>query len=68
MLNIHFIRQKQQSALGQSIHCYGQYKTLALGIQTVLIQDVNKYEIVGGIFIEVSIYKVKDLVEKTSLE
>ena len=39
-----------------------------LGVQTVAPQDVNKYGIVGGIHIEDRVYKVKDLVEKPSIE
>ena len=48
--------------------CYGEYKTSVLGVQTVAPQDVNKYGIVGGIHIEDRVYKVKDLVEKPSIE
>ncbi|MDU5261886.1 MAG: sugar phosphate nucleotidyltransferase, partial [Clostridium celatum] len=54
--------------LKQLIDCYGEYKTSVLGVQTVAPQDVNKYGIVGGIHIEDRVYKVKDLVEKPSIE
>lgn len=48
--------------------CYNEYKTSVLGVQTVAAQDVNKYGIVGGLHIEDRVYKVKDLVEKPSIE
>ena len=54
--------------LKQLMDCYGEYKTSVLGVQTVAPQDVNKYGIVGGIHIEDRVYKVKDLVEKPSIE
>ncbi|WP_297712662.1 UTP--glucose-1-phosphate uridylyltransferase GalU [Clostridium sp.] len=58
----------QKPCLKQLIDCYGEYKTSVLGVQTVPAQDVNKYGIVGGIHIEDRVYKVKDLVEKPSIE
>ncbi len=58
----------QKPCLKQLIDCYGEYKTSVLGVQTVAEQDVNKYGIVGGIHIEDRVYKVKDLVEKPSIE
>ena len=48
--------------------CYSEYKTSVLGVQTVAEEDVNKYGIVGGIHIEDRVYKVKNLVEKPSVE
>ena len=54
--------------LKQLIDCYGEYKTSILGVQTVLDKDVNKYGIIDGIHIEDRVYKVKDLVEKPSVE
>ena len=54
--------------LKQLVDCYAEYKTSVLGVQTVAPQDVNKYGIVGGIHIEDRVYKVKDLVEKPSVE
>ena len=52
--------------LKQLIDCYEEYKTSVLGVQTVEPQDVNKYGIVGGLHIENRVYKVKNLIEKTS--
>ena len=54
--------------LKQIIDCYSEYKTSILGVQTVKETDVNKYGIVEGIHIENRVYKVKDLVEKPSIE
>ena len=58
----------QKPCLKQLIDCYGEYKTSVLGVQTVEPQDVNKYGVVGGIHIEDRVYKVKNLVEKPSIE
>lgn len=54
--------------LKQLIDCYEEYKTSVLGVQTVEPQDVNKYGIVGGLHIEDRVYKVKNLIEKPSVE
>ncbi|WP_289128158.1 UTP--glucose-1-phosphate uridylyltransferase GalU [uncultured Clostridium sp.] len=58
----------QKPCLKQLIDCYEEYKTSVLGVQTVNPQDVNKYGIVGGLHIEDRVYKVKELVEKPSVE
>jgi len=54
--------------LKQLIDCFGEYKTTILGVQTVAKENVSKYGIVDGIHIEDKVYKVKDLVEKPSIE
>lgn len=54
--------------LKQLIDCYSEYKTTILGVQTVAKENVSKYGIVDGIHIEDRVYKVKDLVEKPSIE
>ncbi|MGG7178125.1 UTP--glucose-1-phosphate uridylyltransferase GalU [Clostridium paraputrificum] len=54
--------------LKQLIDCYSEYKTSILGVQTVEETQVNKYGIVDGIHIEDRVYKVKDLVEKPSVD
>jgi len=54
--------------LKQLIDCYSEYKTTILGVQTVAKDNVSKYGIVDGIHIEDRVYKVKDLVEKPSIE
>lgn len=47
---------------------YDEYKTSILGVQEVADEDVSKYRIVEGKHIEGMVYKVKDLVEKPSME
>ena len=54
--------------LKQLINCYDEYKTSILGVQEVPIEDVSKYGIVKGISIEDKVYKVKDLIEKPSID
>ena len=54
--------------LKQLINCFNEYKTTILGVQTVPEENVSKYGIVDGIHIEDRVYKVKDLVEKPSVE
>ena len=54
--------------LKQLIDCYNEYKTTIVGVQPVDEDKVDKYGIVDGIHIEDRVYKVKDLVEKTSVE
>lgn len=54
--------------LKQLIDCYSQYKTTILGVQHVPTEDLNKYGIVNGMYIEDNVYKVKDLVEKPKIE
>ncbi|MCR1900089.1 UTP--glucose-1-phosphate uridylyltransferase GalU [Irregularibacter muris] len=58
----------QKPCLKQLIDIYDEYKTPVLGVQEVADQDVSKYGIVNGKHIEDSVYKVKGLVEKPSLE
>lgn len=54
--------------LKQMIEMYNQYKVTILGVQEVPTEDVNKYGIVQGNLIEDRVYKVKDLIEKPSVE
>ncbi len=54
--------------LKQMIEVYDEYKTSILGVQDVPKEDVNKYGIVDGKYIEDRVYKVKDLVEKPAIE
>ena len=54
--------------LKQLIDCYSEYKTTILGVQTVSKENVSKYGIVDGLHLEDRVYKVKDLVEKPSIE
>ena len=50
------------------IEAYDEYKTTILGVQEVADEDVCKYGIVDGKNIESRVYKVKDSVEKPSIE
>ena len=43
---------------------YEEYRTTILGVQSVAPEDANKYGIINAKYIEDSVYKVKDLVEK----
>ncbi|KGM96440.1 UTP--glucose-1-phosphate uridylyltransferase [Clostridium novyi A str. 4552] len=54
--------------LKQLIDCFNEYKTTILGVQEVDKNSVDKYGIVEGIHIEDKVYKVKDLVEKPSID
>lgn len=54
--------------LKQLIDCYSEYKTTILGVQTIEKENISKYGIVDGIYIKDKVYKVKDLVEKPSVE
>ena len=54
--------------LKQLIDCYSEYNTSILGVQKVPENQVDKYGIVNGRFIEDRVYKVNDLVEKPSPE
>ena len=54
--------------LKQMIEAYDEYKTSILGVQEVVDEDVSKYGIVEGRHIEGKVYKVKNLVEKPSIE
>lgn len=54
--------------LKQLIDVYDEYKTTILGVQTVPQNNVSRYGIIDGKFIEDDVYKVKNLVEKPSKE
>lgn len=54
--------------LKQMIEAYDEYKTTILGVQEVPKEDVNKYGIVKGKYIEDKVYKVKDLIEKPNIK
>lgn len=50
------------------IDCYDEYKTTVLGVQEVAKENVDKYGILDVKHIEYRVYKVKDMVEKPSVE
>ncbi len=58
----------EKPCLKQLITAYDEYKTSILGVQEVATEDVNKYGILDVKHIEDRVYKVKDMVEKPSLE
>lgn len=62
------IVEAQVPCLKQLINCYDEYKTSILGVQKVAHSEVSKYGIVDGLHIEDHVHKVKNLVEKPSLE
>lgn len=53
--------------LKQMIDVYDHYQTTILGVQEILMENVNKHGIVEGHYIEDRIYQVKDLIEKPSI-
>lgn len=61
------IVRSEKPCLQQMIEAYNEYKTTILGVQEVPQEDVNKYGIVEGKHIEDRVYKVKNLVEKPSV-
>ena len=54
--------------LKQMINAYDEYKTSILGVQEVAREDTDKYGILDVKHIEDRVYKVKDMVEKPSVE
>ena len=54
--------------LKQMINAYGEYKTTILGVQEVAKENTDKYGILDVKHIEDRVYKVKDMVEKPSVE
>ena len=67
LLGDDIVYNEQKPCLKQLIDCYGEYKTTVLGVQTVAAENVDKYGRVGGLHIEDKVYKVKELVEKPSI-
>ncbi|KXG78361.1 UTP--glucose-1-phosphate uridylyltransferase [Fervidicola ferrireducens] len=58
----------EKPVLKQMMEIYERYNCTILGVQQVREEDVSKYGIVNGAFIEDRIYKVNDLVEKPKKE
>ena len=54
--------------LKQMIDAYDEYKTSILGVQEVAKENVDKYGILDVKHIEDRVYKVKDMVEKPSVD
>ncbi len=62
------IVDSKKPCLKQMMEMYEEYKATILGVQPVAWENVNKYGIVSGDKISDSIYSVKDLVEKPSMD
>jgi UTP--glucose-1-phosphate uridylyltransferase len=58
----------KKPCLKQLIDCFDEYKTSILGVQEVPKEEVCKYGIVKGMYIDDRVYKVKDLIEKPKVE
>ncbi len=57
-----------EHCLKQMMKIYDEYKTTIVGVQEIPKEDVDKYGIVDGRYIEDRVYKVKDLIEKPAIE
>ncbi|QZY55344.1 UTP--glucose-1-phosphate uridylyltransferase GalU [Crassaminicella profunda] len=68
LLGDDIVHNPSKPCLKQMIEKYDEYKTTILGVQGVETEDVSKYGIVEGKYIEDGVYKVKGLVEKPSVE
>ncbi|EOS22699.1 UTP-glucose-1-phosphate uridylyltransferase [Lachnospiraceae bacterium 3-1] len=58
----------KQPCLGQMLDVFREYQTSILGVQAVGHEVVNKYGIIAGKQVDERVYKVRDMVEKPSLE
>lgn len=68
LLGDDIVQSENKPCLKQMIEAYDEYKTTILGVQEVPDEEVHKYGIVDGKHIEDRIYKVKNLIEKPSVE
>jgi UTP--glucose-1-phosphate uridylyltransferase len=62
------IVDNEEPCLKQLMDCFNEYKTSILGVQRVADKDISKYGIVKNLKIEDRVHKVKDLIEKPSIE
>lgn len=62
------IVDSETPCLRQLMNAYDEYKTSILGVQEVDRENVDKYGILDVKHIEDRVYKVKDMVEKPSVE
>jgi len=58
------IVQAEKPCLKQLLEAYSKYYSPILGVQEVDLEDVSKYGIVEGSYIEDRVYKVEGLIEK----
>ena len=68
LLGDDIVYNPEKPCLKQMIEVYDKYKTSILGVQEVPKEEVYKYGIVDGEYIQDSVYTVKDLVEKPDIE
>jgi UTP--glucose-1-phosphate uridylyltransferase len=68
LLGDDIVDSQTKPCLKQLMDVYDEYKTTILGIKEVPKEEVNKYGIVSGMYIEDGVYKVKDLIEKPTPE
>ncbi|NLP46845.1 MAG: UTP--glucose-1-phosphate uridylyltransferase GalU [Epulopiscium sp.] len=68
LLGDDIVYNEDKPCLGQMIEVYNKYNSTILGVQEVVDSDVNKYGIVDGQRLSDTIYTVKDLIEKPSIE
>ena len=54
--------------LKQLLDIYYEYNTTIIGVQKIDRNDVNKYGIIQGKYIDENIHLIKDLVEKPDIE
>jgi len=66
LLGDDIVHNEENPCLKQLIDIYEKYETTVLGVQTVDKNDVSKYGIVDGNFMEDRLYSVNSLVEKPS--
>lgn len=58
----------RKPCLKQMIEIYEKYKTTIVGVQEVPKEDVYKYGIVDGKYIEDRVYEIKNLIEKPAIQ
>lgn len=54
--------------LKQLMDCYDEYKTSIIGVQKFPQNDISKYGIINGKYIEDRVYKINDMIEKPSIK
>ncbi|MFS8541289.1 MAG: UTP--glucose-1-phosphate uridylyltransferase GalU, partial [Tissierellales bacterium] len=57
----------EKPCLKQLIEIFNVYQTTILGVQQVPNEDVYKYGIISGKYLDNNVYKVKDMVEKPAV-
>lgn len=68
LLGDDIVYNDEKPCLKQLMDIYDEYKTTVLGVQSIPWENVSNYGIVSAKSIEADVFKVKDLVEKPSIE